>query len=115
MEFDDALECISGNKGAEYSWPPPPKASKTYVDGELAERVRLAFDADDEALVELTQTETVTGYSEYTSWTEYDFTITCEGHSWSVSEDTNQGLRELLEWLDENTEQITIKSKWVRK
>lgn len=84
-------------------WSYPTVHSVSSVQGELAERVRTAFNISDSSMeVRIIESVESGGYSEYTQENEYNFTVHCGNHrKHFYSSYAGQGLVDLIAWLDQ--------------
>ena len=81
-------------------WPYPTSHNLSEIRGELAERIRRAFGAEDGEQVTIQENIVSGGYSEYTIENDYEYTVRCGEHVWSSN--SYSGIWRLLAWLDES-------------
>ncbi len=86
-------------------WPPPPTYEIYVVTGDLAEKVRVKLQEDSDAAVEIQIKKSVVGYSEWTWWHDFEFTLLVSGLEVmgpdSVNDDDEGNmLKFLIDWLD---------------
>lgn len=106
-ELEAELNRLSDDP-AYVDWRAEKIVSVTSLDGELEQRVSRASgygDPDYYSNFTLVEKNRRDGYSEYTNWTIYEFEIRNNNeYVWSSipGEDRDNGLNQLLEWLDAN-------------
>jgi hypothetical protein len=76
---------------------------ETEVFGELADRVRTAFNASESVPVIIREEKHLSYISDYTSSVDYDFVIRCGGNEKAFNNElvSDSGLVRLIAWLDE--------------
>lgn len=103
--------------GDPNEWPYPTEYAQFRIDGELADRVRARTGATGD--VHIVEREVSTGYSEYTTETDYEFDVLVDTQIvWTWNNGWNDGrtagqteddlprtsLAQLQAWLDEEPE-----------